>query len=325
MAARRPLADSLGPLLDAQDQVVHRDQAMAGGHSRRSIQHRVSSGAWRCLLPDVYLTHRGEPVRRALLQAALLYAGTDSAVDGPDACRYYGIRAIAVDEEKIHVVVPWGSSVRSRPGLVVRRTLAPIRLSPGSRLRVVDPATAAIAASRRMTAFRPVLALLSDTVQRRVSSYRDLMRAHIEGPPKRSRFGDQALLALAPGVESLAEADFATLAEASIVLPRAIYNARLRLPTGHIVVVDALFESSGVVHEVNGRVAHARQDLFDAMQERHDALTAAGLVVLHNAPSRLRQHPRQVVAEVEQCHLRNDGRGLPPGVVLLPPLPPMAI
>jgi response regulator RpfG family c-di-GMP phosphodiesterase len=50
------------------------------------------------------------------------------------------------------------------------------------------------------------------------------------------------------------------------------------------------------------------------MQERHDVLTAAGFTVLHNSPRRLMRAPREVVAEVERCHVRYDGRGLPDGV-----------
>jgi very-short-patch-repair endonuclease len=75
-----------------------------------------------------------------------------------------------------------------------------------------------------------------------------------------------------------------------------------------------LIESSAVIHETNGRMAHAREDLFEDMQERHDALTAEGFTVLHNSPRRLRAEDRDVVAEVERCHVRYAGRGLPPGV-----------
>jgi microsomal dipeptidase-like Zn-dependent dipeptidase len=91
----------------------------------------------------------------------------------------------------------------------------------------------------------------------------------------------------------------------------------LRLSTGRIVCVDALLRSSGIVHETNGRVAHAREDIFEDMQERHDALTAEGLTVLHNSPRRLSRHGAAVVAELERCHVRLDGRGLPLGITVL--------
>jgi very-short-patch-repair endonuclease len=80
------------------------------------------------------------------------------------------------------------------------------------------------------------------------------------------------------------------------------------------VCVDALIPSSAVVHETNGRQAHAREDLFEDMQERHDALTASGFTVLHNSPRRIRARPREVLAQVERCHQLYDPRGLPRGV-----------
>jgi hypothetical protein len=59
------------------------------------------------------------------------------------------------------------------------------------------------------------------------------------------------------------------------------------------------------------------KDLFEDMQERGDALTTAGFVVLNNPPSRIRLCGREVIAQVERCHQMHDGRGLPAGVTLL--------
>ncbi|MFL6239174.1 MAG: hypothetical protein ACJ735_06765 [Actinomycetes bacterium] len=53
------------------------------------------------------------------------------------------------------------------------------------------------------------------------------------------------------------------------------------------------------------------------MQQRHNLMTAAGLVVLHNSPARLRNHGRQALAEYERAYLGYRGRGLPPGVELI--------
>ena len=54
------------------------------------------------------------------------------------------------------------------------------------------------------------------------------------------------------------------------------------------------------------------------MQERHDAMTTAGLTVLHNSPRRIRARGETVLREFEACYRANAGRGLPPGVLLLP-------
>jgi hypothetical protein len=315
---QRCLTDpQLPALLGLQDWVIHRSQALAAGMTARAIEHRLRSGQWQVLLPSVYLTHPGEASRRQMLVGALLFAGSSSAVDAGDACRYHGIKAVAVDDSVVHVVQPWGEPARSRGFVVVRRTLAPIATVATDRLRYVDPATAVISATRYMRSDRSVLAALSDALQRRVTTYDDLVRAHIQGSPRHARPADRALADLATGPRSAPEVDFLRLVAASVVLPRPICNALLRLPDGRLISPDALFLDAGLVHETNGRVAHVRDDLFEDMQVRHDAMTAAGLTVLHNAPRRLARHGREAIAQVERCYARSVGRGLPAGVTLV--------
>ncbi len=305
-------------VIAGQDHLIHRDEAVVCGLTPRAIADRLARGQWQLVLPDVYMTHPGEPSRRQRLVAALLYAGPQAAIDGADACRFHGMTSVATDEDRVHVVVPFGATCRSRGFVVVRRTIGEIRTVATDLVRYVDPATAVVAATRRMRSSRAVLAAYSEAVQRRIATYEELLRAHIEGPPRNSRSGDAALAAIGAGVRSAPEADFRTLANSSMVLPPAEYNVWLRLPGGRVVCVDALWRSSAVIHETNGRRVHAREDLFEDMQERHDELTAAGFAVLHNAPRWIWEHPREVIAQVERCHAMNHGRGLPEGVEVLP-------
>jgi hypothetical protein len=119
------------------------------------------------------------------------------------------------------------------------------------------------------------------------------------------------------GARSAPEADFAMLCARSRVLPRPVFNSLLRLPCGRKVSPDALWVDAGLVHETNGRKPHADEDSFEDMQSRHDAMTTAGLTLLHNAPRQLRRESARVIGQVETCYAREAGRGLPPGVVLL--------
>jgi hypothetical protein len=303
--------------LNGQDGVIHRSQALGFGLTTGAIKARLRYGHWRSLLPEVYLSNAGEPTWRQRLVAAQLYAGPDSAIDGVSACYFYGIRAFPVDRERVFVVAPFGSTARSRGFVVARRTTAPMSVQSTEFVRYLEPAAAVIAATRRMRRARSVLATLSDAVQRGVVTHADLVRANIQGPPRNARFADDALEQLAAGVRSAPEGDFRTLASASAILPPLEYNVWVRLPCGRVVCLDALIESSAVVHETNGRAHHAREDLFADMQERHDAVTAGGFIVLHNPPRRIRDRPREVIAEVERCHRLYEGRGMPPGVVRL--------
>lgn len=317
MPRRCPTTPLLAALLAAQDQVLSADQALQAGLTRRAIHYRLAHQGWEPLLPQVYLTHAGEPSRRQRLIAALLYTGPDSAIDADDACVFHGVRAIQADDRLVHVVVPAHHRARSRGYVVVRRQTAPISVVRTERLRYVDAATAVIAAARRRANDRSVLAIISDAVQRHVTSYDELLRAHLIATARNAGPTDSALAHIRAGVRSSAEADFRVLAEASSVLPPLLYNCVLQLPGGQQLRPDALAVDAGLVHETNGEVAHRRDDLFEDMQRRHDVMTAAGLTVMHNPPRRIRQHGRQVINEFEACYLRYRGRGLPPGVRLL--------
>jgi hypothetical protein len=311
----------LAAVLAGQDHLVTREQALAMGITEASIQHRIRTRQWRLVLPNVYLTHAGEATQRQRLVAALLHAGPSSAIDAAVACRFHGIESVPRRDD-VDVVVPMNAPARSRGFVVVRRTQAPIRTVDTQLLRYVEPAAAAVAAARRMRDERALLALFSEVLQRRKTSYDALVRAHLEGPPRGSRLAGVVLDDLAKGMRSAPEVDFGRLAAASAILPTPLFNPLIRLPSGELISPDALIVDAGLVHETNGQRHHAREDRFDEMHERHDAMTTAGLTVLHNSPRRLRREGRQALTQLERCYLRLAGQGLPPGVVMLRPGPP---
>jgi hypothetical protein len=303
-------------LLEAQDFVVHRRQALAAAMTRGALDHRLAH-EWQVLLPSVYLCHRGEPSRRQRLIAALLYAGPTAAIDAVDACHFHGIKAIRPDDERVHVVAASESSARSAHWVIVRRTSTPLKVHRTERLRYVDPATAVIAAARCLTSERTVVALLSDAVQRGIVSPDDLLEAHRRGSRVNARLTERALRQVRGGVRSAPEAGFRSLAESRPGLPKLLYNRTLRLPSGRKICPDAIAPDAPLIHETNGALAHRRQDLFDDMQERHDSLTAAGFTVLHNTPRRIRDCGDEVIEEFERCYLRLRGTSWPAGVVIL--------
>lgn len=312
------LNDQLAGLLSAQDYVLTREQALCHGMTRHAIENCFEYDGWQHLLPGVYLTHPGEPSRRQRLIGAQLYAGENAAIDADDACIFHGIKVIRPDDTLVRVVVSEESPARSRGYVRVRRTSAPIHVIATERLRYLDPAAALIASARLRTSDRFALAILSDAVQRKIVTYDELVIAHIQGSPRNARMTDLALEHIGAGVRSAPEGDFRVLAEASTILPPLLYNRLLRLPSGRLISPDALALDAGLVHETNGRKPHRREDLFDDMQERHDALTEADLVVLHNAPRRIWLRGREVISQFERVYLRHQGRGLPAGVELLP-------
>ena len=307
----------LEPLLNAQEFVLSRQQALCAGLTRRAIEHRLVSRAWQRVLPSVYIVGRRPPDRVQSQIAGLLHAGDGSALDDVDACCAAGLTAVPFVRGRVFVAAPEMSSARNCDFVVVRRIRRPFVTMAAGPIRFLEPAAALIAMSRRLRSGDKVLAAFSEAIRRRQVTHDELVAAHVAGPPRHLALAAEALQDTEDGVWSVAEGWFRRLAVANTELPPLLYNRRLRLPTGRIIVPDALALDAAVVHETNGRKPHEREDLFESMQERHDVMTAAGLTVLHNSPRRIRNRGQTVIAEFETCCRQHAGRGLPPGVVLV--------
>ncbi len=66
---------------------------------------------------------------------------------------------------------------------------------------------------------------------------------------------------------------------------------------GRKVIPDITFEAVRVIVEVDGREFHAQAKSFEADHARHNALVAAGWVVLRFTPTQIRREPQLVLAQ----------------------------
>jgi hypothetical protein len=305
---------TLQHVLDTQDQVVTRRQALQY-LSDGSLQHRLKR-RWRILLPGVYLAATGSPTPRQRLRASLLYAGPGAMLADQTALSAYGVRFLPADGST-YVLIPAEDRRVSRDGVVIRRStrMPTARVLDGLRYSPSARALADFAA--RTGNERTALAVLADAIQRRIAAVDDVVEelSHVTG--RGCALAGRLSARLAEGIRSAPEAEFLALCERSKVLPRPLVNALIELPGGRRLSPDALFAEAALVHETNGRGAHAATDVFDGMQERHDAMTAAGLTVLHSSPYQLRNEPERILAQLETCYLRDRGKGLPAGVTIL--------
>jgi len=271
---------------------------------------------WQVVLPGVYATFTGALSEPQRARAALLHAGTDSMLSDLSALALYRIRYLPV-ERCVRVLVAATVQRSSRDFVVVRRTKRLPRPYTVAGLAVAPPHRALCEFILRWPDERTSLAVAASVVQLGKASLDQLLDEAKRGPARGRPRLVRVLGALRTGVLSVPEDDFRRLVSGSDVLPAPLFNARLVLGSGKTVMADALFMDSGLIHETNGRDVHAGPIEFDEMQRRHDLLTAAGFTVLHNTPRRLRDHGAQVLAEVEGCHARLSGRGLPAGAKLL--------
>jgi hypothetical protein len=160
-------------------------------------------------------------------------------------------------------------------------------------------------------------AILADAVGRGLARLDVVVEevTHVTGAG--SGLARRAVIEVASGARSAPEVDFVKLCRSMRELPDPLLNPLLELPDGRRVSPDALFPGTPLVHEVNGRAFHGEEDTFESMQARHDAMTAAGLTVLHNSPRRIRRDGSAVLAEVVSCYRRLAGQDLPSGVRVL--------
>jgi hypothetical protein len=313
------MPDPFEVLLARQDQICTRRQAL-GSRTGAEIDGCLGR-RWQVILPGVYATFTGEITQRHKQRAALLHAGDGSMLTDLTGLRLHRIPYLPADPVT-RVLVRDDVQRASRDSIVIRRTT---RLPPPVFLDgfPVAPAHRALCDFLlRYPDHRVALAVAAAAVQLGRVSVSQLIDEARLGPARGRPRLCRVINDLGAGVRSAPENDFRQLVLASRVLPEPLWNCLLRLPDGREISPDALFTDAGLVHETNGRKYHSGDEAFDDMQERHDAMTAAGLTVLHNPPHRIRSESGVVIAQVEECHTRDGGRGLPPGVVILRPGPP---
>ena len=134
-------------------------------------------------------------------------------------------------------------------------------------------------------------------------------------PVHHSKLARLVALEMAEGVRSPAEGWFRA-AFIRFRVPPPLWNAVLRdVVTGKIVAVpDTLWPDCCVIAEVDSRDYHLSPEDWRHTQERHAMLTALGFVVLHFAPTRIKQDPAAVCAEVKATLAANAGRPWPRSV-----------
>jgi hypothetical protein len=303
-------------LLRMQHGVLTRRQALSY-LSQTALDFRLGR-RWKVILPGVYVAQTGPLGPRQRLQAALLFAGHGAMLDDSTALAEYQMTYLPEDP-LVHVLVPADNQRHGKDFVAIRRTVH----LPAAR-RTNDGLTLAPAA-RALTNFalrhpddRAVRAVLASAVQRRRVTLEQLHHQYEICSSRGKRRLTRVLEELGAGVRSAPEGDVRALVLTSKVLPTPLYNCLLELPDGRRISPDLLIKEAALVHETNGRKPHYEdEDDFDSMQARHDAMTVAGLTVLHNSPRLIAREGPRVLTDLEHCYLRDKGKGLPPGVRII--------
>lgn len=180
--ARRLGLPTLTELLDRQDGVLARGQALAAGLSVDTWRWRRASGRWQSLLPGVAVAHSGGVSEEQLRWAAVLHCGAGAALTGDAALRLWGLPVPV--PEVWRVAVPTGRGVVPQLQPVGLLKLQPHRVLPLASLvhpvrlpPVVRPAPAVLHAAGWAPSDRVAEARVAASVQRRLVTVTQLREA----------------------------------------------------------------------------------------------------------------------------------------------------
>lgn len=255
--------NAIDRLLDIQDGVISRRQALGCGLTATDVSRRVRRRDWSTVHPGVYVAHTGPLTWRQRAWAAVLACG-DAALDGRSAVRAHehAGRRVTDDDRPIEVLVRQGGRSAPLDGVRIRQSrryddLVQRHLSP-PRLRYED---AIILLADRATREIDRIATLADACgSRRTTPARLLNR--IEAAARvRHRASMRAVLAdIAQGTCSVLEHAYLTRVERAHGLPRGLRQVPAVAEDGRRMFRDVVYAGSRPrwrqIIELDGRLGH---------------------------------------------------------------------
>jgi hypothetical protein len=298
-------------IVESQHYVVTRAQAMSCGITRSMIDYRVSPrGPWRPLLPSVYLTVTGTVTRDQREMAALLYAGPSCVITGPAALRRYGLPC--EQSETVDVLGPMNNWHKSAGFVRLERTTRLPGYRQSGLIRYALAPRAIADTARGMERYVKVEALVCAGVQRNLVTVAELRDELQAGQIRGSAMLRRALNEASAGIWSSAEGDFKRLVDRS-GLEKPVYNTMLFTLEGEFLgCADAWWGRAGVAAEIDSRMYHLDASGYAKTMDHHNALTRAGVVVLHWLPSTVTREPTKVISDLRAALRAGEQR---------PPLP----
>jgi very-short-patch-repair endonuclease len=280
---------SIERIVQRQAGVIGLRQAVQAGMSARTVQRRVASGAWRELLPLVYLVSGHRRTDEVRVRAASLWIGrAPAAVTGLAAAYWHGMLDAA--PALVEITVPRTTHRSAPSGVVVRRRdLHAVDVVEHRGLLVADGALAALEAAIAL----PDGSAFLDRVLQRHLPFLELYECYSRNLGRRGwKQAGRLVIAAADRADSAAER----------ILKKLLREAGI---TGWVVghrfgphVIDLAFPEHRLAIELDGWAFHVDVDRFRADRRKGNALTRAGWTLLRFTWHDLVTRPREVVAEI---------------------------
>jgi hypothetical protein len=238
-----------------------------------TIRSKVDAGRWERIHRGVYATFTGPLSRDAQLWAALLYAGSGAVLSHETAAEVDSL--VDRPSAAIHVTIPNDRRVYPAPGLRVHRSrhLRDLRFPPGELPRTwIEDTILDLAATK--SDLDDVCALVTAAFGRHKTSegtMRTVLRER--GFHRWRREIDELVTAAADGAHSVLEFRYDRDVERAHGLPRSRHQVPFRKKDGGRGFRDRVYESYGVIIELDGKQAHP-DDRQWADKERDNAAAA---------------------------------------------------
>jgi very-short-patch-repair endonuclease len=287
-----PVPVSIEQIVRRQGGVIGLHQAVQAGMSARTVQRRVAGGAWRELLPLVYIVSGHRRTDEVRVRAAWLWSGgAPAAVTGLAAAHWHGMLDAA--PALVEITVPRATHRNAPAGVALRRSdLHAVDLVEHRGLLVTDGPLAALEAA---IALPDGSAFLDRALQKHVP-FLDLYDCYCRNLGRRGWGQARRLI--------IASADRADSA-AERILKRLLREAGI---TGWVLghrfgphLIDLAFPDQRVAIEVDGWAWHVDVDRFRADRRKGNDLTRAGWILLRFTWHDLVTRPAEVVAEIRHA------------------------
>jgi len=300
-------------VVEHQHGVLSRGQAVQAGLTRHAIAAHLRSGRWQRLHPGVYASFSGEPPREAVLWAALLRVGHDTAprhhaaLSHQTAAELWGL--IDVPMSSIHVSVCRRTGTLSPFGIVLHYSARlpaarhPARTPPRTRIEdtVLDLAQVAGCAE-------DAVGWAIRACQRRLTKPELLREAMTQRARLRWR-GDlaEALSEVREGAHSCLERRYLRNVERAHGLPAG--NRQILIVRGPSrAYEDVRYRDYSTCVELDGAEAHPADSRWRDTR-RDNANAADGIITLRYGWTDVAYRPCAVAAEVARALQRRGWTG----------------
>lgn len=247
------------------------------------------------------MLRNGVPTDLQSLEAALRYAGEEAIVTGLAAARLHGMKSLPATKQ-VHVLVPADRQRKTCEFALIERTTRLPRQVTKQGFPTADLTRAVLDAVRRMKDRGTVEALLAEAVQRGWTTPRQLREELEAGSDRGSRLPRRCLAAIEEGAHSAAESRAVRLAKRS-GLPPMRWNVRLRRPSGlFLASPDGWLDDVALAWEIDSLEYHLSPADYRRTLERHNAMTALGIIVVHTVPSQLTTQPDVVIEQLRGAY-----------------------